>query len=150
MRKIYQIVGGNTTIDLSHVTFEKDADGVEDAILIIEHVELSDRNFYNCTAQNKATEYGHGYEKAEEGTYVRVKGNMNMKFINRQFVLSFMTLQKKNVSNELFSLPFSPKKKNTPKQLKQMVVLNRKISCLMAVLVYLRRSSRLMCHYLSV
>lgn len=51
----------------------KNEDNVEDAILIIEHAELTDRNYYNCTARNLATGY-KGFEEATDGSYVRVKG----------------------------------------------------------------------------
>lgn len=76
MKYIYLIAGDNQEVNRSNIILAKDADGVEDAILIIEHVSMADRNFYNCTVRNRATEYGHGYEAGEEGTYVRVKGNL--------------------------------------------------------------------------
>lgn len=53
-----------------------DADNIEDAILVIEHAELSDRNVYNCSAENLATKYNSTrFPIAEDGAYVRVKGN---------------------------------------------------------------------------
>lgn len=66
-------LGNNETLDLTRVTLKEDSDHIKDAILVIEHATLADRNMYNCTATNKAT--GHlDYEAAEQGSYVRVKG----------------------------------------------------------------------------
>lgn len=67
--------GDNQEINRTHITLERDADNIEDAILVIAHVQLTDRNFYNCTARNLATEHGR-YEEETEGTYVRVKGKI--------------------------------------------------------------------------
>lgn len=58
---------------MSRITLKDDEDHVKDAILIIEHAELTDRTWYNCTAKNEATEFG-GYDEDKEATYVRVKG----------------------------------------------------------------------------
>lgn len=71
--------GDTDEFNKSHITLKKDSDNVEDAILVIEHAVLEDRNFYNCTARNKATELGK-YEQAEDGSYVRVKGMLNIEF----------------------------------------------------------------------
>lgn len=69
-------LGNNETLDRTRVILKEDSDHVKDAILIIEHTVLSDRNMYNCTAINQAT--GHKrYEAAEQGAYVRVKGNID-------------------------------------------------------------------------
>lgn len=70
--------GNDPNFNRSHVTLKDDEDNVKDAILIIEHAVLEDRNWYNCTARNQATgfEYkpGHKYQEDKEGTFVRVKG----------------------------------------------------------------------------
>lgn len=73
------LTGDTDEFNKSHVTLKKDSDNVEDAILVIEHAVLSDRNFYNCTARNKATELGN-FKQAEDGSYVRVKGMLNIEF----------------------------------------------------------------------
>lgn len=65
--------GNKDDFNRTHVTL-KNEDDVEDAILIIEHAELTDRNYYNCTARNLATGF-KGFEEDTDGTYVRVKGN---------------------------------------------------------------------------
>lgn len=68
-------IGNNETLDRTRVTLKEDSDHVKDAILVIEHTVLEDRNMYNCTATNQAT--GHQkYEAAEQGSYVRVKGKL--------------------------------------------------------------------------
>lgn len=75
-------IGDTDEFNKSHVTLSKDSDNVEDAILTIEQAQLSDRNFYNCTARNKATELGK-FEQAEDGAYVRVEGSkLNIEFIH--------------------------------------------------------------------
>jgi len=67
-------IGDNETLNRSRILLREDEDHVKDAILVIEHAELSDRNSYNCSATNLATIYGNGtYPPAEEGAYVRVK-----------------------------------------------------------------------------
>lgn len=71
--KIWRNLGDNE-VNLTRVILEKDADNIKDAILVIEHVELSDRNFYNCTARNDATGHSAHYVEATDGSYVRVKG----------------------------------------------------------------------------
>jgi len=68
-------IGNNETLDLTRVTLKEDSDHIKDAILVIEHTNLLDRNMYNCTATNQAT--GHlDYDAAEQGSYVRVKGKL--------------------------------------------------------------------------
>lgn len=73
--EIIWTVGNNTNLNLSHITLKDDDDHVKDAILVIEHAELTDRTWYNCTAKNEATEYGN-FEEDKEATYVRVKGKL--------------------------------------------------------------------------
>lgn len=68
-------IGGNDTLDSTRVTLKEDSDHVKDAILIIEHSNLGDRNWYNCTATNQATGQLK-YEAAASGSYVRVKGKL--------------------------------------------------------------------------
>lgn len=72
--------GDDVNFNRTHVTLKDDSDNVKDAILVIEHTELTDRNWYNCTARNKATgfEYkpGFRFEEDKDGAYVRVKGNI--------------------------------------------------------------------------
>lgn len=74
--------GSDPNFNRTHVTLKNDNDNVQDAILVIEHTELTDRNWYNCTARNRATGFefkpGHKYEEDKEGTYVRVKGKFFM------------------------------------------------------------------------
>lgn len=55
------------------IKFENDKD-VLNAYLIIENVQMSDRNHYTCKASNLATQTTTGTEKT---TFVRVKGNVN-------------------------------------------------------------------------
>jgi len=78
--KITWKIGDDENFNRTHVTLKDDSDNVKDAILIIEHAELTDRNWYNCTARNDATgfEYkpGHKYEEDQDGSYVRVKGKL--------------------------------------------------------------------------
>jgi preprotein translocase subunit SecG len=73
--KVTWKIGNNESFDRTRVKLKKDADNVEDAILIIENTVLSDRNMYNCTATNQATGLKH-YVPAEQGAYVRVKGKL--------------------------------------------------------------------------
>lgn len=65
--------GDREDFNRTHVTLENDVDNIKDAILVIQHAELTDRNYYNCTARNIATGF-KGFEEATDGTYVRVKG----------------------------------------------------------------------------
>lgn len=67
-------IGNSSELDSSRVKL-LDHDKQKDAILLIEHAELSDRNYYNCTAKNKATGFTKEYEAIPEQTYIRVKGN---------------------------------------------------------------------------
>lgn len=54
---------------------------------------MSDRNNYSCMARNEATDYGHGYEIAEDGTYVRVKGkSRNLLRMNKKFAWNLITI----------------------------------------------------------
>lgn len=146
--------GDNQEVNRTRIILEKDADGVEDAILIIEHVQMSDRNMYNCTARNQATEYGHDYEPAMEGTYVRVKGmhsqmrfqGMALNFYKKNSLSRLLWHYCKILTNFFLCFFTSLLHDKTKFRCKQ----NRKISCFMAIFVYLRRSSRLMWHYLSV
>lgn len=73
--EIVWTVGNNTHINQSRITFKDDEEEVKNAILIIEHAELTDRTWYNCTVKNEATEFG-GFEEDTEFTYVRVKGKL--------------------------------------------------------------------------
>lgn len=57
---------------------------------------MSDRNNYSCMARNEATDYGHGYEIAEDGTYVRVKGKFK-KSLSESFIIAGSELQ--NMAN---------------------------------------------------
>lgn len=80
-------IGGRDDFNRTHVTFKDDEDKVQDAILIIEHAELTDRNTYNCTATNRASGkeiknaqgvvIGKYEESAQDGSFVRVKGGIN-------------------------------------------------------------------------
>lgn len=77
--KITWTIGEDDNFNRTHVTLKDDADNVKDAILVIEHAELTDRNWYNCTARNKATGLtlkGEELKEDVEGTYVRVKGKL--------------------------------------------------------------------------
>jgi len=68
-------VGNNTSLNRSHITLKDDENNIKDAILIIEHAELTDRTWYNCTARNEATEF-YKNKQSKEGVYVRVKGKL--------------------------------------------------------------------------
>ncbi|XP_055297725.1 basigin isoform X2 [Sitodiplosis mosellana] len=78
--EITWLIGNDANFNRSHVTLKDDEDNVKDAILIIKHAVLEDRNWYNCTARNQATGFqykpGHQYTEDKEGTYVRVKGKL--------------------------------------------------------------------------
>lgn len=74
-------IGVTGEFNKSHVALSKDSDKVEDAILTIEHAQLSDRNLYHCSAKNKATESGK-FKQAEDGAYIRVEGKFNIEFIH--------------------------------------------------------------------
>lgn len=117
--------GNNETLDRSRVTLKDDSDNVKDAILIIENTVLADRNVYNCSATNAATGY-KDYQAAEQGAYVRVKGN-TMKPSN--------SIQHKFSPSNFFCNHFE---------------FCRKIGSPLAIPWYLRRSIHLMCHYSSV
>lgn len=71
---IWGPAGGDEDFNRTHVTLERDAENIEDAILTIEHVELTDRNTYKCIASNEATDFNDNYKPAEDEAYVRVKG----------------------------------------------------------------------------
>ncbi|XP_031628140.1 basigin [Contarinia nasturtii] len=79
----WSLVGG-AELNLTHVTFKEDEENVKNAILIIEHAELEDRNNYTCTARNKAVgiklKDAQGVTKIlteeSEHTFVRVKGKL--------------------------------------------------------------------------
>lgn len=69
-----QISGNSTEFNRTHVTLSPDND-IKDAVLTIKNAELTDRNFYNCSATNLATQYSNGtFAVPEAGTFVRVKG----------------------------------------------------------------------------
>lgn len=71
------------------MTLKEDEFHIKNAILVIENAVLEDRQYYNCTATNRATKYGNaGYEAAQEYTYVRVKGNNQP--IPESFVVPFI------------------------------------------------------------
>lgn len=72
--QIHFVTGNSTELNSTRVKlldFEKQ----KDAILIIEHAELSDRNYYNCTAKNQASDLAQ-FEAVPQQTYVRVKGRI--------------------------------------------------------------------------
>lgn len=66
------ITGNNTNLDRGRITLKDDDEHVKDAILVIDHFELTDQTWYNCTAKNEATEFGR-YEEGRKTTYVQVK-----------------------------------------------------------------------------
>lgn len=64
----------------TRIKFQRDSNNIENAILVIESVERSDQNSYNCTATNKATgskiDENRKYEIAKNGTFVKVRGTV--------------------------------------------------------------------------
>jgi len=75
--KVTWAIGNNSTLNKTHVQLQDDEDNVKDAILIIEHAELSDRNTYSCTAHNNVTELGGDkYRPPTKQINVRVKGKL--------------------------------------------------------------------------
>lgn len=81
MFQINVVTGNSSELDSSRVKLF-DYEKHKDAILVIEHAELSDRNYYNCTTRNEATGFTKGYEAIPEQTYVRVKGKLMNKVEN--------------------------------------------------------------------
>lgn len=82
IRLLFWFTGGTDDFNRSHVILKPDEDDIEDAILIIEHAELTDRESYNCTATNPATDFNSTvFKPATDGAYVRVKGMSTRSFI---------------------------------------------------------------------
>lgn len=75
MFQINLVTGNASELDLTRVKL-LDHEKHKDAILVIEKAELTDRNYYNCTATNRATDFTKGYEAIPEQTYIRVKGRL--------------------------------------------------------------------------
>lgn len=51
------------------------ADDIEHAVLVVNVTVMEDRGWYNCTAQNRATEFNPTkYKPSTTGTFVRVRG----------------------------------------------------------------------------
>jgi len=70
-------VGNSTQFNKTHVLFSPDSNNIENAILTIPHAEINDRNVYNCSATNLATQLSNGtYTSPEAGTFVRVRGKL--------------------------------------------------------------------------
>lgn len=122
------VAGGTDAFNRSHVTLKPDEDNIEDAILVIEHAVLEDRESYNCTATNPATNFNSTiYPPATDSSYVRVKGILSTMVID----ISWLTTEWRISHHYRF-------------------FQNRQISSVVAVLGNLRGSVCFMCHYLSV
>lgn len=116
------IAGGTDAFNRSHVILKPDEDNIEDAILVIEHAVLEDRESYNCTATNPATNFNSTiYPPATDSSYVRVKG----------MLLTIDAVGWRLSDHYRF-------------------FRNRQISSVVAVLGNLRGSVYFMCHYLSI
>lgn len=58
------------------IKFERDSvNEIPNAYLVIDNVQMSDRNHYTCKASNIANQDSTGTEKT---TFVRVKGNFHI------------------------------------------------------------------------
>lgn len=78
--KIHWTIDGKEITDKKNIKLMKDSNNIENAILVIESVERTDQNKYNCTATNKATGFQidehRKYEVAKNGTFVKVRGTV--------------------------------------------------------------------------
>lgn len=74
------IQGDGQPINTTRVSFEKDSNNVENAVLVIKNVDYDDARFYNCTAKNNATGFNqnkfHQFRDVKFGTNLEVRGKV--------------------------------------------------------------------------
>lgn len=103
-------LGGKEDFNRSHVVLSDDVNHVKNAVLTIEHVNITDSNVYNCTARNEATDFKN-YVEAKMGTTVTVTSKYSNTYCQNGiecdstvFFLSFQTMHFQSVPLKICSI----------------------------------------------